>query len=143
MAEAIHAEVAPEVTTLLSRIFAERKQAGGLDLEAVEMGFCAAFDRAGAAALTHLLQFAAPTTDQRSVPRPCGHRALYRELRSRRLLTPLGAVELSRPYYLCPHCHHGQFPADMELDINRMFTSGRGHGCRYKYLKLSEFATLG
>jgi hypothetical protein len=26
-------------------------------------------------------------------------------------------VELSRPYYLCPHCHQGQFPADVELDI--------------------------
>jgi hypothetical protein len=26
-------------------------------------------------------------------------------------------VEVSRPYYLCPHCHTGQFPADVELDI--------------------------
>jgi hypothetical protein len=49
----------------LSRIFAERKQAGGLDLEAVEMGFRAAMHRAGAAALTQLLPFAVPAAGQR------------------------------------------------------------------------------
>jgi hypothetical protein len=103
----------------LSRIFAERKQAGVLDLEAVEMGFRAALHQAGAAALTQLLQFAVPAADQRGIPCPCGHQAHYRELRSRRLLTALGEVELSRPYYLCPHCHHGQFPADVELDIDK------------------------
>lgn len=104
----------------MSRIFAERKQTGGLDLEAVEMGFRAALHQAGAAALTQLLQFAVPAADQRSIPCPCGHQAHYRELRSRRLLTALGEVELSRPYYLCPHCHQGQFPADVELDIENM-----------------------
>jgi hypothetical protein len=26
-------------------------------------------------------------------------------------------VELLRPYYLCPHCRCGQFPVDVELDI--------------------------
>jgi hypothetical protein len=116
-AAAIHAEVAREVSTLLSRIFAERKQTGSLDLEAVEMGFRAALHQAGAAALTQLLQFAAPVSDQRGMPCPCGHPAHYRELRSRRLLTALGEVSLSRPYYLCLHCHQGQFPADAELDI--------------------------
>jgi len=29
----------------------------------------------------------------------------------------VGKVEVSRPYYLCPHCHSGQFPADIELDV--------------------------
>jgi hypothetical protein len=84
------------------------------------MGFRAALHQAGAAALTQLLQFAVPAADQRSIPCPCGHQAHYRELRSRRLLTALGEVELSRPYYLCPHCHQGQFPADVELDIENM-----------------------
>ncbi len=109
----------------MSRIFAERKQAGGLDLEAVEMSLRAALHRAGAAALTQLLQLAVPAAGQRSVPCPCGHQAHYRELRSRRLLTVLGEVELSRPYYLCSHCHRGQFPADVELDIeNTEFSPG-------------------
>ena len=39
------------------------------------------------------------------------------ELRSKPVLTAVGMVKISRPYYLCPNCHEGQFPADVELDI--------------------------
>jgi len=72
---------------------------------------------AGAAALSQLLQFDAPAMDQRTIPCSCGQRAQYRELRSKPVLTAVGKVEVSRPYYLCPHCHTGQVPADAELDI--------------------------
>jgi hypothetical protein len=88
---------------------------GGLDLEAVEMLVRSAMHQAGASALTELLRF--PTPDQRAIPCPCGQQAVYRELRSRTLLTAVGQVEVSRPYYLCPQCHEGQFPADQELDM--------------------------
>lgn len=81
------------------------------------MAVRSAMHHAGAAALTELLQFPAPAADQRSLPCSCGHRAQYRELRSKPVLTALGPVEVSRPYYLCAHCHTGQFPADAELDI--------------------------
>ena len=101
----------------MGRIFAERKQTGGMDLEAVEMSFRASLHQAGAAALTQLLRFPEPAAELRNLPCPCGHYANYRELRSRRLLTALGAVELSRPWFLCRHCHHGQFPADAGFDI--------------------------
>jgi hypothetical protein len=79
--------------------------------------------QAGAAALTELLQFAEPTAEQREIPCPCGQQARYRELRPRRLLTALGEVELRRPYYLCPHCHSGQFPADRDLDVENSQSS--------------------
>jgi hypothetical protein len=102
---------------LLGRIFAERRQSGTLDLEAVEMAFRAVMHQAGAAALTQLLQFPEPAADERAIACPCGHQARYRELRSRRLLTALGEVELLRPWYLCPHCHNGQFPVDRLLDV--------------------------
>lgn len=102
---------------MLGRIFAERKQTGALDLEAVEMALRTAMHRAGAAALTQLLQFPEPAADERAIACPCGHQARYRELRSRRLLTALGEVELLRSWYLCPHCHHGQFPVDRLLDV--------------------------
>ena len=37
----------------------------------------------------------------------------------------MGKAKVSRPYYLCPHCHAGQFPADVELDIeNTEFSPG-------------------
>jgi hypothetical protein len=82
--------------------------------------------RAGSAALTELLQFAAPTTEQeRTMACACGQSAHYRELRSKPVLTVVGLVQASRPYYLCPHCHQGQFPADVELDIeNTEFSPG-------------------
>jgi hypothetical protein len=76
-----------------------------------------AMHQAGATALTELLQFAAPAAEQRALPCSCGHQAYYRELRSKVILTAVGQVKVLRPYYLCPHCHNGQFPADVELDI--------------------------
>lgn len=97
--------------------FGARRQTGRLDLEALEMAVRSAMHQAGAAALTRLLQFPIPTADQRSVPCACGHQARYQELRSKPVLTAVGRSEVSRPYYLCPHCHNGQFPADVELDI--------------------------
>jgi hypothetical protein len=37
----------------------------------------------------------------------------------------VGKAKVSRPYYLCAHCHAGQFPADVELDIeNTEFSPG-------------------
>ena len=98
-----------------------------MDLEAVEMGFRAVLHQAGAAALTQLLQFPEPAADERSIPCPCGHQARYREMRSRRLLSALGEVELSRPWYLCPHCHNGQFPLDRQLDVEKMCIRDRPH----------------
>jgi hypothetical protein len=89
------------------------------------MAFRAALHHAGASALSHLLRFSEPTEQQRSLPRSCGGQARYRELRSRRVMTALGTVEITRPWYLCPHCHQGQFPADRELDIeNTEFSPG-------------------
>jgi hypothetical protein len=34
------------------------------------------------------------------------------------VLTVLGLAPITRPYYLCAQCHHGQFPADGELDVD-------------------------
>ena len=55
------------------------------------MAFRAALHQAGAASLSQLLQFPEPAFDQRTLPCPCGSQARYRELRSRRMLTVLGA----------------------------------------------------
>ena len=98
-------------------IFNGRHKTGHLDLEAVELAMRSAMHRAGAAALSELLQFPAPAADQRTIPCSCGHQAHYRELRSKPVLTAVGPVQVSRPYYLCRHCHGGQFPADVELDL--------------------------
>jgi len=89
------------------------------------MAVRSAMHQAGAAALAELLQYPEPPADQRRRPCSCGHQARYRELRWKPVLTAVGTVEVSRPYYLCPHCHTGQFPADTELDIeNTEFSPG-------------------
>jgi hypothetical protein len=98
-------------------IFHGRRKTGHLDLEAIEMAVRSAMHQAGAAALAELLQFPAPAGDQGRLPCSCGHQAQYRELRSKPVLTAVGEVSVSRPYYLCRHCHRGQFPADVELDV--------------------------
>jgi len=124
-AATLHQEMAREIDQLLGRVFAQRRQNGRTDLEAVETTLRSALHRAGAAALTELLQFPAPAPDQRTLPCSCGQRAHYRELRSKPVLTAVGAVEVSRPYYRCAYCQQGQFPVDVELDIeNTEFSPG-------------------
>ncbi len=114
-----------EINQLLGRVFAQRRKDGRTDLEAIETAVRSALHQAGAAALTELLQFPAPAPNPRTRLCPCGQAAHYGGLRSKPVLTVLGRVEVSRPYYLCPHCHTGQFPADVELDIeNTEFSPG-------------------
>jgi hypothetical protein len=85
----------------------------------------AALHQAGAAALTELLKFEAPAAEQRQLPCPCGHHAQYQELRSKPVVTIVGSVRVSRPYFLCAPCGVGQFPVDVELDIeNTEFSPG-------------------
>jgi hypothetical protein len=89
------------------------------------MAVRSAMHQAGATALTELLQFPVPSADQRTIACCCGHKAHYREQRSKPVLTAVGKIEVSRPYYLCPRCHTGRFPADGELDIeNTEFSPG-------------------
>ena len=84
----------------------------------MESAFRSALHQAGAVGLSELLQFEAPCGSQRQLPCPCGHHAQYQALRSKPLLTVLGPVRVSRPYFWCAQCHTGQFPADLELDVD-------------------------
>jgi hypothetical protein len=89
------------------------------------MAMRSALHRAGAAALSQLLEFPAPTEEGRTLACPCGQQAHYRERRSKPVLTVVGLVEVLRPYYLCAPCGGGQLPADVELDIeNTEFSPG-------------------
>lgn len=101
----------------MSVIFQDRRKSGRLDLEAVETIVRSAMHRAGAAVLTKLLQYDPPDQNQRVIPCSCGHSARYKELRAKTVLTVLGPVKLSRPYYLCEHCSQGHCPLDAELGV--------------------------
>jgi hypothetical protein len=112
---------------MLHIVFDELRKTGWRDLEAVEMAVRSAMHHAGAVALTELLKFEAPPADQRTTPCSCGQPAQYHEWRSKTILTAVGEATVSRPYYLCPHCHKGRFPVDTELDIEKTeFSPGVG-----------------
>src|ERR1051326_3812729 len=110
-------EVAYEVSRLLPLIFQQQHHSGKVDLEAIEMALRSALHHIGAVALGQWLPCQPPDAEERKQPCPCGQLALYRELRSRTILTAVGEIEIRRPYYLCPHCHHGQSPFDRQLDV--------------------------
>lgn len=89
------------------------------------MAIRSSMHQAGAAVLDRLLEFAPPSPEYRQLPCSCGHTARYVELRAKPVLTGVGKAECLRPYYLCEHCHGGQFPVDVELDIeNTEFSPG-------------------
>jgi hypothetical protein len=67
-AETICQEVARQVDQLRRVIFQDRRKTDRLDLEAIEMAMRSAMHRAGATALGELLQWEAPTAEQRSIP---------------------------------------------------------------------------
>lgn len=98
-------------------ILAEREKTGRLDLEQVEVGLRAALHRGGAAGLGHLLDQAPP--DERKRPCPCGSQARFVGMRTRSILTVLGAVEICRAYYWCNGCQSSHIPADRDWDIER------------------------
>ncbi len=116
-AAAVHAEITREIDQWLQVLFRGQRKTGHVDLEAIEMMARSGLHQAGAAGLTALLRVPAPSVQQRTLACSCGEQARYRELRSKPVLTAVGKVEVTRPYYLCSHCHAGQFPADIELDI--------------------------
>ena len=106
-------------------IFNGQRSSRRLDLEAVEMAVRSAMHHAGTMLLRQLLRFPIPAEEQRSVACACGQQARFRERRSKPVLTAVGPTQVTRPYYLCSHCHTGQFPADVELDIeNTEFSPG-------------------
>jgi hypothetical protein len=132
-AEIIRQEISRELEHLLQLLFSEQRNRGGLDLEAVEMAIRSAMHQAGASTLSRL-SFEAPGQEQRQLPCSCGHMARYVELRGKPVLRAVGKAECIRPCYLCEHCHRGQFPVDVDLDIEntelspgvrRTLTAGR------------------
>jgi hypothetical protein len=80
--------------------------------------------QAGSAVLSQLLEFAPPSSENRQLSCSCGSTARYVKLRSKPVLTAVGKAECLRPYYLCEHCHRGQFPVDVDLDIENTELSG-------------------
>lgn len=96
-------------------VFAERRNSGALDLEAVERALRDELHQAGAVALETLLNADEATESSKSCA--CGGQARYAGKRSKKIVTMLGEVVLERPYYHCARCGKGFAPRDRELDV--------------------------
>jgi hypothetical protein len=57
----------------------------------------------------------APADPPLTHPCPCGAAATFQRLRSATCRTVLGPLTVTRPYYLCPVCHHGCAPFDQQV----------------------------
>jgi hypothetical protein len=106
---------------LLRVILTDWEKAGALDLEAVEVAIRQSMHAAGASVLAALLDLRPP--EEKQIECPCGGRAKYVEMRPKKIMTMLGELTFSRPYYLCDNCHEGQIPVDRELDVEGVMHS--------------------
>jgi hypothetical protein len=102
---------------LLEVIFQGLRKSGQFDLEAVEMATRAAAHQLGAMVLQNLLNTAASFPAQ--VRCGCGEYAHFHAVRSKQVVSVVGPITIERPYYVCTHCHRGQSPRDVELDVVR------------------------
>ena len=48
----------------------------------------------------------------------CRESAKFQRWQSKRIVTLLGAIRFTRPYYYCTHCRSGQFPRDVALGLD-------------------------
>jgi len=66
----------------------------------------------GAACLEEALETQNARYPQAEVACACGEQAQYLFQREAKTLSVFGWVSYRRAYYLCPHCHQGQYPLD-------------------------------
>lgn len=83
----------------------------------LEQGLRQLLKQAGAQALGQgLSALEAPYPDPQKAC-PCGAMAKYQLRRTAKTFTVFGWVAYRRAYYLCAHCHRGQYPLDRRLGL--------------------------
>lgn len=69
----------------------------------------------GATLIAGLCQLTVPSYPPPTLPCDCGALALFQRSRPATVKTVLDTISITRPYYLCPACHHGFSPLDQQL----------------------------
>lgn len=92
-------------------------QADPHDLAAIEQHVLRIVKEFGATLLARLTSLLVPVQPLPTVPCPCGRLARYQRQRPATVTTRLGPITLTRPYYLCATCGHGQYPLDAQLQL--------------------------
>lgn len=83
----------------------------------LEQGLRQLLKEAGAHALSQGLSALDQGYPEAQIACSCGAMADYQFRRSAQTFTVFGWVEYRRTYYLCPHCHQGQYPLDQRLGL--------------------------
>ena len=87
------------------------------DLQQIEQHVLRLVKELGATLVAGLASLLAPAHPVPSVPCPCGHCAHYLRQRPATVTTLLGPITITRPYYHCSACKHGQHPLDAQLGL--------------------------
>ncbi len=101
----------------LTRTLGSWVQQGSHDLQEIEQHVLRLVKELGATLGAGLTALLVPSQPPRTIPCPCGHLAAYQRLRPATVTTILGPLTLTRPYYLCGGCGHGQHPVDAQLGL--------------------------
>ena len=103
-------------------VFQGHRKTGHVDLEAIETVVRSAMHRVGAAALANccVSRPSCPTAEPSLSLRAA---SVLPGVAPKPILSTVGTVIVSQPYYLCPHCHTGKSPADVELDMENSESS--------------------
>lgn len=104
-------ELAGQLARKLSD-WAKSEQRPLLDMEQAALQ---ALHELGSHLLAGLCQLAVAAYPDPQVRCSCGQSAPYERLRQAHVPTLLGQITVTRPYYLCPSCHHGVAPLDQAL----------------------------
>lgn len=101
----------------LTRALGDWMQAQEPTLAQAEQHVLRLLKELGSTLLASLCSLAAPAQPPASIPCPCGQSAAYLRLRPAQVTTLLGPIHITRPYYLCAICGHGQHPLDTQLQF--------------------------
>lgn len=83
----------------------------------LEQGLRQLLKQAGAQALGQGLSALDAPYPEPWIACPCGAMAQYQFRRTAKTFTVFGWVAYRRTYYLCAHCHQGQYPLDQRLGL--------------------------
>lgn len=109
----ISAELRQKVASLMKeemqRWVAAHPEATAMELEAA---LREGMQQVGATCLQAVLEMQETRYPKPEIECACGKQAKYMYGRTAKTLSVFGWVRYRRAYYLCPHCHTGQYPVD-------------------------------
>lgn len=88
-----------------------------VNLTAIEQNMREIMQEVGRQAVQQMLHKMKPAYPEATIECDCGGEANYIRERKTRLHTLFGKLEAKRAYYLCPECHQGSYPLDIQLGI--------------------------